>query len=590
MTTDVNPADAQPTDAQRVDTRRALSRRRFLSSGAAAAVAAPAALAGIAAAPAIPGVDRAGTVALDRTTPMQRARVSALPPGLGLDTTHRIFTDGSVEVLLWPGDLARVQAAGVAVELLDADLRPTRLTEGAGVRPIALSPQPGESTTGDYRTLAEHEADLQALAVAHPDIARLITLPFVTFEGRRVLCLELATNVHGLDGRPTFHVDGLHHAREWPAGEMAVMFATDLAESHALDSRVRALLDTVRVTVVPVVNPDGFTHSRGAFAETPGGAEALVLGGRQAYWRKNRRSFTDGTVGDGLGLTEAAQNPQGTGLDAYGVDPNRNYGFTWGRPGSSSADVHSQSCRGDEPFSEPESRNIAWLARTRHVTGAISHHTYAGEIIWPWANEMGEAPDAALFATIAGEAGASNGYRARKYNTSEGTTPDHLYGATSTLAFLFEHGEAEFHPPYAGDIPQRYADNRDAFLLLAERTAAEPTHHGTITGRLLDANGQGVAGEVVTRRSYDTPLWLFGDGAAPRGRTAIEERFSARAQTEADGSFTLRVNPSTQPHVIRAGGSQAWELALHAGDDAGATRRVVIGRGQTVNLGDITAS
>ncbi|WP_108665611.1 M14 family zinc carboxypeptidase [Euzebya rosea] len=522
--------------------------------------------------------------------PLQLARVWFGEGGpTRFDTTHRVFEDGSVEVVLWPGDLDRLVALDLKVELTDDDLALTDAMARASAsgRPVALPIQPGE--VDGYRTVAAHEDDLRRLAAEHPTTARLVELPFITFEGRTVLGLEIARNVHAPnDGRPTFHVDGLHHAREWPAGELAIMFAHDLLESDGTDARVTRIVDRVRTIVVPVVNPDGYHHSRSAVAETPGGtAESIALGGRGAYWRKNRRSFTDYFAGDGLLLDSGhSEYPEPLrGSDAYGVDPNRNYACTWGRPGSSANDVHSQSHRGDAPFSEPESRNIAWLMTTRHVTGALSHHTGAVEIIWPWANEMGEAPDADTFLALAEAMSAINGYRARKFNTSEGTTPDHFYGSTSTLCFLFENASS-FHPDYASTVPALYATNRDAFLLLAERTCVDSDLHAVVAGRIVDADGNGVQATLTTRKRYGSPLWLFGDGNAPGGRTTHEEVFEASMATAADGTFEWHVNPSTRPHVQQAGATESVELAVSSAA-GGTVRHLVLGRGEHLDLGDL---
>jgi hypothetical protein len=589
-----------------------VSRRRFLTggglaaAGATLALGAPGAPAAALGAPGPAGMS-GGPARPDEPLRLARAWFGDAGPG-GFDVTHRTFEDGSVEVLLWPGDLDRVIAAGVRVEVVEEDLvlRDARAAAAAAARPAGLPLQPGE-TGGAYRTLADHDADLRDLATRFPDTARLLELPFITFEGRTVLGLEIARDVHGpADGRPTFAVDGLHHAREWPAGELAIMFAFDLLEGDGVDPRITRLLDHVRTVLVPVVNPDGFHHSRSAAAETPGGAaEGVLLGGRGAYWRKNRRSFTDHFAADGLVVDGGhSQYPQPVrGSDAYGVDPNRNYAFTWGRPGSSSNDVHSQSHRGDAPFSEPESRNLAWLMTTRHITGALSHHTGAVEIIWPWATEMGEAPDAATYQALGEALGAINGYRARKYGTSEGTTPDHFYGSTATLCVLFENASS-FHPDYPSTIPALYAVNRDAFLLLAEELCLEPElrapaevgpaltapdggrvrHHAVITGQVVDADGVGVPATLTTRKRYQSPLWLLGDGNAPGGRRVHEEVAEASISTAADGTFTWLVNPSTRPHVQQAGGTESYELAVSSAA-GGTVRHLTLARGDVLDLG-----
>ncbi|MGH2709980.1 MAG: M14 family zinc carboxypeptidase [Actinomycetota bacterium] len=543
--------------------------------------------------------------------PLRLARVwpvrGGLPPGL--DDTHRVFDDGSIEVLLWPGELEQLRAAGARFTVTETDVvaRGLAASRQAAVRTPGLDPQPGERT--DYRRLADVENDLRQLAEANPGKARLLELPFTTFEGRRVLGLEIARNVNAIDARPTFHVDGVHHAREWPAVEMSIMWAYDLLTNDGVDPRITAILDHVRTTVVPVINPDGFNHSRETALGQ--GQEGVALGGRGQYWRKNRRSLTDYFAGDGLGVAEGASGSQypapARGFDAYGVDPNRNYAYTWGRPGSSSSDIHSQAHRGDSPYSEPESRNIGWLMTTRHITGSLTHHTYAQEIIWPWANEMGEAPDADLYKDLGDAMADFNGYRARKYNTSEGTTPDALYGAVSCISFLFEHGTSEFHPAYLSYVPATYQSNREAFILITEEMAMLPEHrsprsglpdglttalggrklhHAVLRGRVVNGAGSGVQAELVTRKRFQSPLWLFGDGTAPGGRKEHEEIFEARTRTAPNGTFEWHVNPSTRPHIQRDGGEESYELTVLS-PAGGTAREVKAARGDVVELGDL---
>jgi hypothetical protein len=205
---------------------------------------------------------------------------------------------------------------------------------------------------------------------------------------------------------------------------------------------------------------------------------------------------------------------------------------------------------------------------------------------------------------------AFNGYTARKYNTSEGTTPDAFYGAVAAICFLFEHGASAFHPAYPTFIPETYAKNREAFILATEELALLPEqrsardglgpalvtgdggrrlHHAVLRGRVIDAAGSPVQAELITRKRFDSPLWLFGDGTAPGGRSVHEEIFEARTHTAPDGTFTWHVNPSTRPHVQRDGGVESYELTVLA-DSAGTARRVEVSRGEILDLGDLIVS
>ncbi len=188
-----------------------LSRRAlFRTAGAAAAGAAV-----VSAVPA--GASSTGAAG---RVPLQLVRVWALTAAhrkamAGFDDTHQVYDDGSVQYLLWPGDLTRLKDVGVrfAVEVPDLALQDALDAGAAAGVARTLAVQPGE-TAGDYRVLADYEADMRKLAKKYPTKARLLVLPHRTLQGRTVYGLEIATNVKRKDGRPVFYQDGCHHARE----------------------------------------------------------------------------------------------------------------------------------------------------------------------------------------------------------------------------------------------------------------------------------------------------------------------------------------------------------------------------------------
>ncbi len=59
---------------------------------------------------------------------------------------------------------------------------------------------------------------------------RLLSLPEKTYGGKDVLGVEIAENVNVNDGKPAFFNMGVHHAREWPAGELAMEWAIELVD------------------------------------------------------------------------------------------------------------------------------------------------------------------------------------------------------------------------------------------------------------------------------------------------------------------------------------------------------------------------
>jgi hypothetical protein len=550
-------------------TRRALLRRSTIAAGVVAAA---------------PLLERASFGAAGGTTvpgemlSYARVRPRTLKQALALaefDDTHALLADGSMELLLWPGDEARLRRLGVDYEVTSPYRGPDLRALG---RPSGLAPQPGERT--DYRRYADYVTDLQKLATDHPKRARMIRFPEKTLEGREVFGIEVADDVAAaaFDGRPTFWVDGAHHAREWPSSEYTVMFAFDLLQSYGKDARVTALLQKIRVVVVPIVNADGFVHSREAspvFNPALNNNLGFNVAGAESGWRKNKRSFSGALYG--AGGTSSRLN-----ADAHGADPNRNYPFFWGGEGGG-GDPTSQTYGGAEPFSEPEARNIAGGMKARQVTAYLTNHTYGKLCMRPWGYTTDESPDDA-FQDDLGEQMCEKhlGYRNQiglsLYPTA-GTSRDWSYGALRTIVYTFEHGSA-FHPPYGANIPATYEINRPAWLMLAE-AAADPRNHGVITGRVVGAGGRPAAGATVTlTKSFRTPVAedvLAGrDGGVP-------ETITSTARTDRQGRFTVHANPSTRPTTIQDGrGKEQWTVKIGR-----TTRKVFLDRGTKVDLGTV---
>ena len=166
---------------------------------------------------------------------------------------------------------------------------------------------------------------------------------------------------------------GVHHAREWPSGELAMEFATDLVKSYGRNDRITRLLNKARVIVVPVVNPDGFNLSRtdGEYVDLrqaneydPTGGTVSILGTPgQAYKRKNCRPAPGQQLPAPDTCRATLASPGGYGA---GVDLNRNYGGFWGGPGADEqpAVTRSTGVRARSPSPRPRTSSD-WSAAVR---------------------------------------------------------------------------------------------------------------------------------------------------------------------------------------------------------------------------------
>ncbi len=476
---------------------------------------------------------------------------------LGLDLTEHAGHDYVEVVLHTADDAAALGAAGLTYDVRIPDLvrREAENNEINTAYAAATTSSPLPSGRDTYRTLADYNADMSTLASQHPSLARRFALNHRSLDGRPVYGLEIARDVRGRkDGRPTFAIMALHHAREWPSGENTMEFAFDLVKNYGRIDRITRLLNRARVVVVPVVNVDGFHLSRtdGALIDLRdldgGDIGSIFATPGNAYKRKNCRVVDGQDTPDGTCAAFSATSPGGFGI---GVDPNRNYGGFWGGPGASEV-FADPTYRGAGPFSEPETQNIRELVASRQVTTLITNHTFSNLVlrpngvnpttIGPDGLPVGDAPDEAGLKRLGNRMAAQNGYVSQHgwelYDTT-GTTEDWSYNATGGYGYTFEIGPDEFHPPFPEVIDEylgagSYAGkgNREAYLIALENTV-DASNHSVITGKAP-------AGATLRlRKQFATPTW----------ESSFTDRLNSTMKVGAGGRYTWHVNQSTRPVV-----------------------------------------
>jgi hypothetical protein len=479
---------------------------------------------------------------------------------LGLDLTEHAGQD-YVEVVLHNGlDRDALKAAGLTydVRIPDLTLRAAQNNKANAEYAAQTLESPLPSGRDTYRTLADYNDDIRELAAIRPGIAKRITLPHKSLDGRTVYGIEIGKDVNAPeDGRPTFVLLGVHHAREWPSGELAMEFAYDLVKNYGVDQRITGLLDKSRVVVVPVVNVDGFHLSRtdgdlvdlrDLNAVDPlGGTTSVLATPGNAYKRKNCRLVDGQDTPDGA-CAAAATSPGGYGT---GIDLNRNYGGLWGGPGAS-ATFADPTYRGPSPFSEPEIQNVRELVSSRQVTTLISNHTFSNLVLRPNGVHpdtighdglpVGDAPDEEGLKALGAKMAAANGYANihgwELYDTT-GTTEDWSYNATGGYGYTFEIGPNEFHPPFPEVVDEylgagQYAGkgNREAYLVALENTV-DRSNHAVITGKAPKG------ATLMLRKTFATPTW----------EGSFEDKLSSTMRVGANGKYTWDVNQSTRPIV-----------------------------------------
>ena len=220
-----------------------------------------------------------------------------------------------------------------------------------------------------------------------------------------------------LGATPEIVITGGIHAREWVAPEMAYLLAEYLIRNYAhapvgpYQTNIHNLLQTRRIHILPLVNPNGNRYS-------------VASANQDArLWRKNRRvlpttaaswlqavapggptnpPFQNAQINAGAcdydvpeydpdnGIPPAAPSLHTIPLaiNEIGVDLNRNfttpaYGYS---PGPDHSSAHSEEANyfGTEAASEGETQNLeAWLFGLANLGTSIDYHSFGKLILYP---------------------------------------------------------------------------------------------------------------------------------------------------------------------------------------------------------------
>ncbi|MGH2957513.1 MAG: M14 family zinc carboxypeptidase [Solirubrobacterales bacterium] len=516
---------------------------------------------------------------------------------LGLDVTHDVSEDSATVALYSEADRALLDREGFSSRTLIRDLAAKssaeRLAEASVAVPTAL---PSGRTT--YRVYDDYLAEIDQLADQNPDFVRKVVVG-QSLEGREIVGLEIASEVNREDdGRPVYVQMGLHHVREWPSGEFPMEFAIDLVNGYNdpdSNQRIVDLVENARTFILPVINPDGFLVSRGAAISPVGGGGAIgfgIVAGSGEYKRKNCRPANAAEA-----AIPCAQRPASSG-----VDLNRNYGYYWGGPGSSTT-ASSESYRGAAPFSEPESEAMHRFVSKIHPTVLISNHTFT-ENGW-WLRQPGfngsffpqdngaTTPDEEAMKALGdamGDEGMDNpllgatGWpsdRAWELGDITGATEDWNYFAQGTYGYTPEARGTDFHGLYQAMVINEYTRDpaepdkgvREAFLLAGEE-AYDVDNHGVIEGSVPPG------ATLTLHKEFDAPRH------PQNGGPPTHEVLHTTLEGGADGNYRWHVMPDDRPKIPDSplpAGDETWTMTCQRpGGPVGAAVQVEVARNETV--------
>lgn len=149
------------------------------------------------------------------------------------------------------------------------------------------------------------------------------------------------------------------HAREWVPPLVTLETAERLLRNYATHAPTRELVDNLEIWVLPSVNPDGGHYSFYDF-------------------NSQRRNMTNHCGG------AAGGNADGNARNQWGVDVNRNYdeySFFDGYSGAS-ANCNGDTFAGPAELSEPEAKNVDWVAARPNMKWSMNVHSSGNYFMW----------------------------------------------------------------------------------------------------------------------------------------------------------------------------------------------------------------
>ncbi|MFA5033703.1 MAG: M14 family zinc carboxypeptidase [bacterium] len=309
---------------------------------------------------------------------------------LGLDVV-KVHKDNRVEFVIHPAQLSQIKARGVTVDILIEDME----------KYYSARMSKKGANFGNFYTYSEANNILDSLHTLYPNITTARISIGKTWGNNDIWAMKISDNPDSQENEKEVYFDALHHAREPVGVNIVVEFVRYLCKNYAVDSEITDLVNNLQIWVVPMVNPDGYLYNE---ANYPSGG---------GMWRKNRHGL--------------------------GVDINRNYGYQWGCDNiGSSPDSTSEAYRGTAPFSELETQHIRDFCNQHKFMAALTYHSYAGILIFPWGYRKYYTDDDLLLRQMSGDMTAQNGY-------IYGTVPDILYTCNGVSLDWF-YGEQSTKP------------------------------------------------------------------------------------------------------------------------------------------------
>ncbi len=288
---------------------------------------------------------------------------------------------------------------------------------------ILLVSSPFASIDPRYHTYEEASAALDSLVDEFPGLCVKESLGVSEVDRRVIWGLKITSRTAENEDKPTVLFTGSIHAEEMIGTEIVLFAARSLLEDYGEDPAVTRYLDSLKVWIIPIVNPDG---------------HKVVTDGLDEYFRKNKHDNNENGIFDFT---------PGDGGDTDGVDINRNFPYNWEFGNS---DWDATTYRGPGAGSESETKAIMSICRQERFVTSVFYHssaygTYNEWVIYPWRwSGPVYSPDYETIQDIAYEfaerivAHDGGGYNPRYSTSRTGNASDWQYSELGTVPFIVE--------------------------------------------------------------------------------------------------------------------------------------------------------
>jgi carboxypeptidase T len=349
-------------------------------------------------------------------------------------------------------DIAGVDVKNKIIDVLVDDIQ-YHFLKRHGYK-ITISETKGVTRRPDkeYKNPEEIEILVKNFNARFPDLTKLISIG-KSLEGRDIWAIKISDNANvNENSEPAVLFNSMHHAREIMTPEVSIDIIEYLLTNYNSDPKVTSWVNETEIWVIPMFNVDGNNK----------------MWNDDAWWRKNVRG-------------------------GYGVDLNRNYPAGWGSCNGSSGSKRSQTYRGPNPASEPETQAMMGFIQKVRPVFDISYHSYSELVLYPYGCGKKRTQTKEIVETIGKKVAGLLNYEPGTpwellYN-ADGGDIDWMYEAYQVIPYVIELNSSRqgFHPRYKKWRDKTVVRNRVGWQYLLDRV-----QQSGVRGMIMLPSGQAI--------------------------------------------------------------------------------------------------